>query len=375
MAKRATKKAPEKREPTPRELYRAECAQVAEMDPRWQQRQVPEECSRCDSAFSSWVAPSGEVMCPGCWDWLSDGDADTLPALAPPKPEPRLPAGVKHPACPRCPAGGKRPSYEWGWTSRSKNRKRILEAHCAKCLKPCGEVDQKVFAAFAPPLPPGPPPTGDIFDFCQDPDDEIGFDALDVQGVREKQASKVSSAKDRIRLRVPTVTARCRTCGMEERGILWPEGAEGETGFVARPQGVECLPCMALERLEAQAPHGHIWAHARATTPGAPTESVRAPVEEVGWSYEGDFAYEPRGYYGLRWEDFRIARAKRDARVVAGRREGAGTYRDAVDPTGSPMTEKDVREYLHTATTEKFDRWIINKFACGITSEIKRRKL
>ncbi len=363
VAKRSTTAAPSpKRAPSARELYRAECSAIAEGDPRWERGECPTECSRCD-AFTSWVAPDAKPACPGCWDWLGDADAETLPTREPPKADPRLPAGTKHPACSRCPAGGPRPSYDWAWSTRKRARKRVLQASCARCHRPCGEVDPGVFAGFAPPVPPGEPPTSDLFclDY-EDPDDEVGHDALDVQSDRDKKASRVRTGKDFLALRVPTVLLHCASCWHEARAVLYPWNFRD-----GRPT---CTSCLLLSALEERAPDGMVWAHARGTR-----EAVRALPEEVGWSYEGDFPYEPMGYGGLRWSDFKSVREAHRERLSRGKQDGAGTYSDARDAvSGAPMSDKDVRAYLDAVREEKISDGTIEKLASGTITEVKRRK-
>jgi hypothetical protein len=353
---------------SPRDLYRDECAKVAAGDPRWRRRGAPEQCSCCD-AFSSWLAPDGRRTCPGCWDWLSDAGADALPALEPPRVDPKLPPGAAHPKCPKCPPGDRRPAYDWGWDSRGKNRKRALLASCSSCGAALGAVDRRTFAAFAPPEPPGEPGTADLFAApAVDPDDAaaVGADALDVAGTREAQVARADSAAGRLRLRVPVVTTGCSSCGAETRGVLWPAGMSAGDGLESRGAGAVCAACAELEALERGAPMGLTWAREVAT--GA---VVLAPVEEVGWRHEGDYPHEPLGYRGARWADFRDRRAALAERRRAPR--APGILRDAVDAvTGAPMSAADVSAYLRAVAEAGLDRWAVGRFACGAVTEIKR---
>lgn len=373
MSKSATKnESAVPKPPSARDLYRDECAKVAAGDARWRRRAAPATCPRCDG-FSSWVAPDKSATCPGCWDWLSDTGADSFPALEPPRPEPKLPPGASHPVCPKCPAGTPRPTYDWGWDSRGKRRKRVLLSSCSACGDVLGDVEARTFSAYAPPLPPDEPETGDLFAApAVDPDDAtaVGADALDVAGTRDAQVSRAESTAGRLRLRVPVVTATCATCGSDSRGILWPAGMSDAEGHELVRGHATCAACIDLKRAEARAPMGLAWARDRQSG-----QATLVPVEEVGWGLEGDFQYEPLGYRGVRWADLSGKRATQDARRASPGRGARGEYRDAADAvTGAPMSAQDVLAYLSTVEEAGLDRWAVGRFACGAVAEIRRGK-
>lgn len=223
MGKPAAKKPapapPPKREPTPMELYRRECAAVAEDDGRWTKGANMGECPHCE-AFTRWLDPDGKTCCPGCWDWSADADAEVVPMTPRPKPLSRLPKGVSHPRCAAHPAV-KVPDYEWHWNTRKKARKLVLTACCKTCGRPCGEVDQKVFAPFAPEKPPAEATTGALaFEtdaLVSDPDDEPGLDAWDVVGKREKE-KKRKREPEKQAVPIPFAMAACASCWVALRG-------------------------------------------------------------------------------------------------------------------------------------------------------------